>query len=91
VALPLPFEVQLNGGLGYQWNDYRTIASEIGEPREDRLLAWSVGLRRAIHRRLYLSGLYRAEDRRSNLDQFVVDTDGFYVQLEWNPLGPAAR
>ena len=64
---------------------------EIGTPREDSILAWSVGLRRPIQRRLYLSGMYRAEDRRSNIDRFVVDTDSFYVQLEWNPLGPPMR
>jgi hypothetical protein len=91
LVVPLPLEFQLNGGLGYQWNDYRTAAAAIGVPREDRILGWSVGLRRPIHRRLYLSGLYRAEDRRSNLDEFEVDTDGFYVQLEWNPIGPARR
>ena len=35
---PLPLEFQLQGGLGYQWNDYRTVADEIGVPREDRIL-----------------------------------------------------
>ena len=60
-------------------------------PREDRILGWNVGLRRAIHRRLYLSGQYRAEDRHSNLDRFDVNSDGFYIQLEWNPLGPRQR
>jgi hypothetical protein len=91
LVLPLPLELQLNGGLGYQWNDYRTVASDIGAPREDRLLGWFVGLRRPVHRRLYLSALYRTEDRRSNLDQFDTETDGFYIQLEWNPLGPPLR
>jgi len=91
VALPLPFEVQLDGGLGYQWNDYRIVANGIDEPRADRLLGWYVGLRRPLHRRLYLSGLYRAEDRRSNLDAYDTSTNGFYVQMQWNPLGPAMR
>jgi hypothetical protein len=91
IALPLPFEVQLDGGLGYQWNDYRITANGIDEPRADRLLGWYVGLRRPLHRRLYLSGLYRAEDRRSNLEAYETNTNGFYVQLQWNPLGPAMR
>jgi hypothetical protein len=91
VVLPLPLELQLNAGLGYQWNDYRTVAAAIGVAREDRILGWFVGLRRPILRQLYLSGFYRAEDRRSNLDQFVVDSDGFYVQLEWNPFGATRR
>jgi hypothetical protein len=91
LVVPLPLEVQLDGGLGYQWNDYRTVATEIGAPREDRILAWNAGLRRAIHRRLYLSGQYRAENRHSNLDRFDVNANGFYIQLEWNPLGPPLR
>jgi hypothetical protein len=91
LAVPLPLGFRLDGGVGYQWSDYRTVAAEIGVPREDRLLGWNVGLRRAIHRRLYLSGQYRAENRRSNLDRFDVDTDGVYIQLEWNPLGPSRR
>ena len=91
LVVPLPLEFQLDGGLGYQWSDYRTVAAQIGMPREDRILGWNVGLRRAIHRRLYLSGQYRAEDRHSNLDRFDVSSDGFYIQLEWNPLGPRQR
>ncbi|MFN8091000.1 MAG: outer membrane beta-barrel protein [Vicinamibacteria bacterium] len=91
IALPLPFEALLDGGVGYQWNDYRTIAAGVGAPRADRLLGWYAGLRRSLHRRLYLSGLYRAEERRSNVDAFDTSTDGFYVQLQWNPIGPASR
>ena len=91
IALPLPFEALLDGGVGYQWNDYRTVAAGVGAPRTDRLLGWYAGLRRPLHRRLYLSGLYRAENRRSNVDSFDTSTDGFYVQLQWNPIGPAPR
>jgi hypothetical protein len=91
LVMPLPLELQLDGALGYRWNDYRTIAAGTDAPRADRILDWAVGLRRPIGRRLYLSGMYRAEERRSNLDQFVVDSDGFYIQLEWKPLGPVLR
>jgi hypothetical protein len=84
---PLPLELQLRGGLGYQWNDYRTVADEIGAPREDRIFGYHVGLRRAIIDRLFLSAMYRREERRSNLGRFDTDSDGFYLQLEWDFLG----
>jgi hypothetical protein len=56
-------------------------------PREDRILAWYVGLRRAVYRRLYLSGTYRREERTSNLDRFDTTADGFILQLEWDIFG----
>jgi hypothetical protein len=88
---PLPARFQLQGGLGYQWNDYRTVASEIGAPREDRILGWYVGLRRPVRSNLFLSGVYRSEDRRSNVDEFDTDADGFYLQLEWDVFGAPPR
>ncbi len=91
LLVPLPAEFQIRGGLGYQWNDYRTVASEIGVPREDRILAWQVGLRRAVRPNLFLSAAFRSEDRRSNVDTFDTDADGFYFQLEWDILGSAPR
>jgi hypothetical protein len=91
LGLPLPLELELRGGLDYRWNDYRTLAADSGAPREDRILGWFVGLRRPLARGLYASGAYRAEDRRSNLDRFDVDADGFFLQLEWSPLGAPAR
>jgi hypothetical protein len=84
---PLPLELQALGGLGYQWNDYRTASAELGVPREDRILAWYVGLRRPVHRRLFLSATYRRQERRSNLDAFDVDANGFILQLEWDIFG----
>jgi hypothetical protein len=84
---PLPLELQALGGLGYQWNDYRVASAELGVPREDRILAWYVGLRRPIHRKLFLSATYRRQERRSNLDAFDVDADGFLLQLEWDIFG----
>jgi hypothetical protein len=85
----LPLELQLQGGLGYQWNDYRTVAAGAGVPREDRIFGYHVGLRRAVLRQLFLSAVYRHEERRSNLERFDTDSDGFYVQLEWNVFGDA--
>jgi hypothetical protein len=91
LQVPLPAEFQLRGGLGYQWNDYRTIASEIGAPREDRILGWYVGLRRPVRQNLFLSAAYRGEDRQSNIDTFDTDANGLYLQLEWDLFGAPPR
>jgi hypothetical protein len=91
LQLPLPAQFQVRGGLGYQWNDYRTVASEIGRPREDRILGWHVGLRRPLRSDLFVSGAYRSEDRRSNVDAFDTDANGFYFQIEWDPFGGQSR
>ena len=91
LQVPMPAQFQLRGGLGYQWNDYRTVASEICQPREDRILGWYVGLRRPVVRNLFLSGAYRSEDRTSNVDTFDTDADGFYFQLEWDLFGDPRR
>ena len=91
LQLPLPAQFEVQGGLGYQWNDYRTVAIEIGAPREDRILGWYVGLRRPVRSNLFLSGAYRSEDRKSNIDTFDTDADGFYFQLEWDIFGTPPR
>jgi hypothetical protein len=91
LQLPLPAQFQLWGGIGYQWNDYRTVATEIGSPREDRILGWYVGLRRPVRPNLFLGGAYRSEDRRSNVDTFDTNADGFYFQLEWDIFGAPSR
>jgi hypothetical protein len=91
LQVPLPARLQLRGGLGYQWNDYRPVASAIGKPREDRILGWYVGLRRPVRSNLYLSGAYRSEDRTSNVDTFTTDADAFYFQLEWDIFGAPPR
>jgi hypothetical protein len=91
LQVPMPAQFQLRGGVGYQWNDYRTVAVEIGEPRADHILGWYVGLRRPVRHNLYLSGAYRSEDRTSNVSTFTTDADGFYFQLEWDIFGGAKR
>jgi hypothetical protein len=91
LQVPMPAQFQLRGGLGYQWNDYRTVSTEIGQPREDRILGWYVGLRRPVRHNIYLSGAYRSEDRTSNVDTFDTDSDGFYFQLEWDIFGGSTR
>jgi hypothetical protein len=91
LEVPLAARFELRGGAGYQWNDYRTIAEEIGSPREDRILGWFVGLRRPIARKFSLSAAYREEDRSSNIDTFDTNADGFYLQLEWDIFGAPPR
>jgi len=91
LLLPLPTRLQFRGGLGYQWNDYRTVASPIGRPREDRILGWYAGLRRPVRHNLFLSAIYRRENRNSNVDGFDTNANGFYFQLEWDVFGTPAR
>ncbi len=91
LQLPLPFALQLRGGLGVQWNQYRTQAQGIAGPREDRILGWFAALRRPIRGRLFLSGSYHAERRHSNLERFVTDSSGFVLQIEWDMLGGPVR
>jgi hypothetical protein len=102
LRVPLFSKLEGRGGLGYQWNDYRTIASEIGVPREDRIFGWFVGLRRPIARKLALNAAYRSEDRNSNCckstnpakpnaDSFDTSATGFYFTLEWDIFGTPQR
>ena len=91
LKVPLFEKLEARGGLGYQWNDYKTIASEIGAPREDRILGWFVGLKRPIARKLSLSAAYREENRSSNIDTFATDSSGLYLQLEWDIFGTSPR
>jgi hypothetical protein len=91
LRVPLFLGVEGRGGLGYQWNDYRTVASEIGEPRADRIFGWFAGLRRPIAHKLALYGAFRREQRHSNIDSFDTTADGFYVTLEWDIFGTPTR
>ena len=91
LTLALPAKFEARGGLGYQTNDYRTIALEIGASREDRILGWFVGLRRPIAHKLALSAAYREEDRNSNINDLDTDANGFYLTLEWDLFGTPPR
>jgi len=91
LTLALPAKFEARGGLGYQTNDYRTIAPEIGASREDRILGWFVGLRRPIARKLALSAAYRDENRDSNINDLDTDANGFYLTLEWDLFGTPPR
>jgi hypothetical protein len=91
VTLPVPFSCSFRGGVGYQWNTYRTAASAIGVPREDTILAWSVGLGRPLGNRAFLRGDYRRERRDSNLQEFNITTHSLIVQLGIGLFGAPVR
>jgi hypothetical protein len=69
LTMGLPLSLSARGGAGYHWNQYRTAASAIGVPREDRIFGWSVGVGRPITSWSYVRVDYRRERRDSNLDE----------------------
>jgi hypothetical protein len=81
LRLPLPFSFALAAGAGYHWNDYRTLASELGVPRKDRLSGWSLGLGRPINRWSFVRADYRKDRRTSNLAGFSNEGRAIIVQL----------
>jgi hypothetical protein len=91
LQVPLPLALQLRGGAGYYWNDYKTNDVELGVPREDRILGWYVALRRPIWSHVFLAGSFRREERRSNVDRFDAEASGFVLSLEWDIFGAAPR
>jgi hypothetical protein len=80
-TLGLPFFVSFRASLGQQWNRYRTITPDLGEPRRDEIFGWSVGLGRPFTRWAYLRGDYRHERRRSNLHAFRITTHALVLQV----------
>jgi Putative beta-barrel porin 2 len=84
---PLPYSIALNAGGGYHWNDYQTLVTGEDFEREDRIFGWFVGLRRPIDRRMSAFAGYRWERRRSNIEPFENDTDGFVFQLDVDVFG----
>jgi hypothetical protein len=80
-SCPLPFGFTLRGALGRQRNGYRVPAAAIGQPREDRIDGWTIGLGRSFGTRAHLRVDYRSERRESNLDAFDSSARGFVFQL----------
>ena len=94
VTVPVPLEIVVRGALGYQWNTYQLDASEIGEPREDTIFGWGIGVGRPLGRRGFLRADYRRDRRRSNLPGFSITSDAVIIQLGYGLFGssaPAAR
>ena len=87
----LPLSLSGNLGVGYQWNAYRTLAAELGEPRRDNIFGWSVGLSRSLGRIAFVRADYRRDHRSSNLPGFSTTTDGFLVQVGLGLFGTSAR
>jgi hypothetical protein len=81
LSAPLVLELTLSAGAGYHWNEYQTTASALGEPREDRILGWSIGLGRTLTRRAFVRADYRREERDSNVDEFDVTIHSFVIQV----------
>jgi hypothetical protein len=86
--LPVPAELTLRLAAGYHWNDYRTTAVSLDEPRRDSIWVGAIGLSRALTRRAWIRADYRRERRDSNLDPFDVRTNAFAVQVGLGFLGP---
>lgn len=81
LTAPLPLGIAASAGAGYHWNEYKTTASALGAPREDRIFGWSVGLGRPVTRHAYFRADYRRERRNSNVDDLDITTDALVVQL----------
>jgi Putative beta-barrel porin 2 len=88
LSAALPWELSLESGVGYVWNDYETPSLELGVPREDRILGFFAGLRRPVAHRFWVSAFYRRERRRSNLASFDTTSDGILVEVNWGLFGP---
>ncbi len=81
ITTPIPLGLTARAAAGYQWNTYRVTVASIGEPREDTIFGWALGLGRNLGPRTYVRADYRRDRRRSNIPGFDVTTDGFIVQF----------
>lgn len=77
----IPLGIAANAGAGYHWNEYKTTASALGVPREDRIFGWSLGLGRPLTRHAYVRADYHRERRNSNVNELDVTTDSLVVQV----------
>jgi hypothetical protein len=89
--VPAPFAIVLRLGAGYHWNDYRTRATGLAEPRQDRIWEGAIGLARPLSRRAWVRADYRRERRNSNLEGFDVTTHAFIAQVGFGFLGTPGR
>ncbi|HEY6546777.1 MAG TPA: outer membrane beta-barrel protein, partial [Vicinamibacteria bacterium] len=77
----LAWSLSVNAGVGYQENQYKTVATSLDEPREDTILGWTLGLSRPLGSFAFVRADYRRDRRRSNLPGFDITTDGFMLQV----------
>ncbi|HEY6547363.1 MAG TPA: hypothetical protein VI589_05635, partial [Vicinamibacteria bacterium] len=87
----LPWSLSANTGIGYQENHYQTIATDLGVPREDSILGWTLGLSRPVGTFAFVRADYRRDRRRSNLPGFSLTTDGFLLQMGVGLFGTSVR
>jgi hypothetical protein len=88
LSVPAPFEVWARGSLGFYRNGYPNDAPDLGAPRRDDIVGWTLGLGRQLGWRTWVRADYRRERRNSNLPGYDVTTDGFIVQLGVGLFGP---
>lgn len=90
LSVPAPFEVWARGSLGFYRNGYPNDAPDLGAPRRDDIVGWTLGLGRQLGWRTWVRADYRRERRNSNLPGYDVTTDGFIVQLGVGLFGPGS-
>ena len=88
--VPAPFDVWGRASVGWLRNDYPNDAPGLAEPRQDDILAWTIGLGRQLGWRAWARADYRRERRTSNVPGLDVTTDGFVVQLGLGLFGPGS-
>jgi hypothetical protein len=81
LTVAAPLGIAASAGAGYHWNEYKTTASTLGVPREDRIFGWSVGLGRPLTRHAYIRADYHRERRNSNVNELDVTIDTLVVQV----------
>ena len=89
LTAPGPFETWLRGGVGFLRNAYPNDAPGLGEPRQDDIVGWSLGIGRTLGWRAFVRADYRWERRDSNLPDFDITTDGFVIQVGLGLFGSA--
>lgn len=89
LTTPGPFETWLRGGVGFLRNAYPNDAPGLGQPREDDIVGWSLGIGRNLGWRAFVRADYRWERRDSNLPDFDLTTDGFVIQVGLGLFGSA--
>ena len=88
LSVPAPFEVWARGSVGFSRNGYPNDAPDLGAPRRDDIVGWTVGVGRQIGWRAWVRADYRRERRNSNLPGYDVTTAGLVVQLGVGLFGP---
>jgi hypothetical protein len=82
-TLRIPHSFYLEASAGYRWNEYQTVASEIGEPRSDKIFDWRLGLRRPL-KWGSAAASYQRQRRRSNIDRFQTTTDRLTIEITFD-------